>query len=98
MRLNSCHTKLGRPLINLGGVLKNIPAPTIYNTGQKKRNSELRIFPLKDLTQSYIVMSPGKLTFNCVDLNKMSIERAFYCNSVPGLFCKGQFGYKYDLS
>ncbi len=28
----------------------------------------------------------------------MSIERAFYCNSVPGLFCKGQFDYKYDLS
>ncbi len=27
----------------------------------------------------------------------MSIERAFYCNSLPGLFCKGQFDYKYDL-
>ncbi len=30
-------------------------------------------------------MSPGNLTFNCVDFNKMSIERAFYCNSVAGL-------------
>ena len=30
-------------------------------------------------------MSPGNLTFNCVDFNKMSIERAFYCNSVSGL-------------
>ena len=32
----------------------------------------------KDLTQSYIVMSPGNLTFNCEDFNKMSVERAFY--------------------
>ena len=27
-------------------------------------------------------MSPGKLTFNCVDFNKISIEHVFYCNSV----------------
>ncbi len=30
-------------------------------------------------------MSPGNLRFNCVDFNKMSIEHAFYCNSVAGL-------------
>ncbi len=30
-------------------------------------------------------MSPGNLTFNCVDFNKMSSERAFYCNPVAGL-------------
>ena len=30
-------------------------------------------------------MSPGNLTFNCVDFNKMSIERTFYCNHVAGL-------------
>ncbi len=35
-----------------------------------------------------IVMSPGNLTFNCVDFNKMSMEHAFYCNSVAGLYAR----------
>ncbi len=30
-------------------------------------------------------MSSGNLTFNCVDFNKMTIERTFYCNPVAGL-------------
>ncbi len=30
-------------------------------------------------------MSPGNLTFNCVDFNKMSIENTFYGDPVEGL-------------
>ncbi len=30
-------------------------------------------------------MGPGNLTLHCVDFNKMSIERTFYCNLVAGL-------------
>ena len=39
---------------------------------------------VKDLTQLLIVRSPGNLTFNCT----MSIECAFYCNYVPGLYAR----------
>ena len=36
-------------------------------------------------------MSPGNLTFNCVDFNKMPMERAFYCHSVSGLNLRASF-------
>ena len=39
-------------------------------------------------------MSPGNLTFNCLDFNKMSIERAFYCNSVAGLLARASLTIK----
>ncbi len=55
---------------------------------------DIHKIPFKDEGRLQKAMSPGNLTFYCVKYNEMSIERAFYCNPVAGLYARASLTIK----